>query len=195
MTQLSHFDNQADTEDKHNQFWRKKLENEHGLEEVAADMPVGHWGGGIIRKGSRGIRWELLTAPRELNPLGQLRTSSTSIVAVPISQAEDPVSPMTQTSFCLISLNSLRTATGKPEPWFDSLTPSLMFLFLKYTEVPTIYQKPMQNVEKPHGMKQLSSFLNKIKYTYVHLRVRHLPTPCQFNSTEKDTAPFLMNSG
>lgn len=56
-------------------------------------------GGKIVRKGGRGRRWELLTPRGELKPSGQLSTSSASLSAIPLSRAEDAVSPMTQTFF------------------------------------------------------------------------------------------------
>lgn len=91
-------------------------------------------------KGGKGTREELLTTPKVPQPFRQLRTSSASIFALPITGADDPVSPMTH-FICFISLNSLRTAAGRHEPLFDSLTGSFIFLFSKYTEVPPIYQK------------------------------------------------------
>lgn len=95
VTQISQLDNQAATEDKHNQFGRKNLENEYSLEQAAADRSMAHRGGRKIREGGRGRKQELQTAPGEFNPLGQLRTSPASIFATLISQAENLISPMT----------------------------------------------------------------------------------------------------
>lgn len=119
MTRISHLDARQTLSTI---MSKEKLGNEYGLESVAADMPVGHRPKRITR--NRGRRQETLTAPRDLRPSGYVGTFSASVLTVPVGEAEDPGSAMTQTLFCLISSNSLRTAAARHEPLFDSLPPS-----------------------------------------------------------------------